>query len=81
MTNGYFTQALNLSLWLVSLCTGFGLVFGIHHVRAAGSLVAPAYSMLDSVVYAGFGRAIWGAALAYIVFACEKGYGGVHCVT
>ena len=60
----------------MSLITGFGLVFGLHHVRSHGSLVSPAFSTLDSVVYAGFGKLLWGVALFYIVFACEKGYGG-----
>lgn len=32
--------------------------------------------MFEATVYQGFSRIAWGVALAWIVFACVKGYGG-----
>ena len=31
-----------------------------------------------TVIYSGISRAAWGLVMAWIVFACEKGYGGMR---
>ena len=34
------------------------------------------YEVMTQVVYGGGHRLAWGAVLAWVVFACHKGYGG-----
>ncbi len=66
---------INLGLWTAAFALGFGLAYGVDSNAAfvAGKDVSSA----GAVVYDSFSRLLWSVCLCWVVFACEKGYGGV----
>lgn len=53
--------------WFISTTTALVLVFGlaVFYISATGA-----------ILYAAFARAVWGAVIGWIIFACHTGYGG-----
>ena len=67
-------QWLNLTLWLAAFGVGFACAYG---VDSNGAKVAGADgSAAGAVAYDSFVRIGWPLALSWVVYACEKGYGG-----
>ena len=67
-------QWLNLTLWLAACVVGFACAYG---VDSNGAKVAGAdSSAAGAVAYDSFVRIMWPLALSWVVYACEKGYGG-----
>ena len=51
------------------------MVFGMYSYNTVvGSIT---YEVMTQVVYGGGHRLAWGAVLAWVVFACHNGYGGM----
>jgi hypothetical protein len=58
--------------WLLSTATALSLLLGII------PYYDPSFEMnpIASGVYAGFSKFLWGVVICWIIFACDKGYGG-----
>lgn len=69
-------NALTVTLgWTMASITGLLVVYGL---VSYNSVLHPVpYEMMTQVVYGGGHRLAWGAALAWLVFACHNGYGGI----
>ncbi|XP_045112513.1 nose resistant to fluoxetine protein 6-like isoform X1 [Portunus trituberculatus] len=61
--------------WTVATITGLLVVFGMFSYNRV--VVPMPYEVMTQVVYGGGHRLAWGAVLAWVVFACHNGYGGV----
>ncbi|XP_045112789.1 nose resistant to fluoxetine protein 6-like isoform X2 [Portunus trituberculatus] len=61
--------------WTVAAVTGLLVVFGMFSYNRV--VVPMPYEVMTQVVYGGGHRLAWAAALAWVVFACHNGYGGV----
>ncbi|XP_042213223.1 nose resistant to fluoxetine protein 6-like [Homarus americanus] len=61
--------------WTVASLTGFLVVFGMWSYNQ----VPPPryYDVMTQVVYGGFQRFAWGSAVAWVVYACHNGAGGL----
>lgn len=58
--------------WTVCFATILAVIFGPIHTTAAGYKV----TVTEAVFYETFSRISWCVAIAWIVFACQAGYGG-----
>ena len=61
--------------WTVAGVTGLLVVFGLFSYNRV--LLSMPYEVMTQVVYGGGHRLAWGAVLAWVVFACHNGYGGM----
>ncbi|XP_050710957.1 nose resistant to fluoxetine protein 6-like [Eriocheir sinensis] len=61
--------------WIAALATMSAVVFGIADYNDF-STANHEYNGAVSILYGGLHRLAWGAALAWLVFACHMGYGG-----
>lgn len=67
-------QVVVMAGWSLALVTGFLVVFGMYSYN---NFIAPMpYDVMTQITYSGLHRLAWGAALAWVVFACHNGYGG-----
>ncbi|XP_063852764.1 nose resistant to fluoxetine protein 6-like [Scylla paramamosain] len=72
----YKMNALTVTVgWTVAAITGLLVVFGMYSYNRV--VVPMPYEVMTQVVYGGGHRLAWGAALAWMVFACHNGYGGL----
>ena len=73
-------QWLNLSLWLVAACIGLTCAYGVD--SNAAKVNGTDGSAAEAVAYDSLVRIGWPLALSWVVFACEKGYGGwLNCIS
>ena len=70
----FSVQWLNLSLWLVAACIGLTCAYGVD--SNAAKVNGTDGSAAEAVAYDSLVRIGWPLALSWVVFACEKGYGG-----
>ncbi|XP_066977829.1 nose resistant to fluoxetine protein 6-like [Macrobrachium rosenbergii] len=63
-----------LAGWTVAVLTGLMVVFGVWSYNVFPRKVP--YDVMTQLIYGGLHRPAWGAALAWVVFACYNGYGG-----
>ena len=69
---GHFQGMISSALlWLASVAAGLAVVIGVYPMWTDG------YTNFASTCYAMFMRVGWSLALAWTVFACTKGYGGI----
>ncbi|KAG0710143.1 Nose resistant to fluoxetine protein 6 [Chionoecetes opilio] len=61
--------------WTLAAVTGLLVVYGMASYNKIVNHTP--YEMMTQVVYGGGHRLAWGAALAWLVFACHNGYGGI----
>ena len=62
------------------MALGFWVVYGVNiqniiaydGINTEVNLPTPTFN----IIYSGLSRAAWGLCMAWMVFACEKGYGG-----
>ena len=62
--------------WLCAIFTGLAVIYGLYDIRTSNRFFVPSWSTFESAMYLGFHRLAWALALAWVVFACAKGYGG-----
>ncbi len=67
-------QLTNIAGWLLAAGSGIAVVYGLGYTKwiEEGQEIA----RFPTALYAGFSRFTWGVCLAWVVFACTKGYGG-----
>ena len=58
--------------WLVATGLGVTVVYGIYTVTKPGGT---SFNKAENVTYGTFSRFVWGLALAWVIYACQKGYG------
>ena len=63
--------------WILAAAVGLLVVFGLKDIRKTSAPEAPSYTMLEAVLYEGFAKTGWSLSLAWVAFACSKGYGGL----
>ncbi|XP_045604426.2 nose resistant to fluoxetine protein 6 [Procambarus clarkii] len=61
--------------WTVATITGILIVFGMWSYNTIPRKAQ--YDVITQVVYGGGQRFTWGAVMAWVVFACHYGYGGL----
>jgi hypothetical protein len=62
----------NIAGWIVSFLSAFTVVYGIHNARVTHEI-----SLMNATLYNTFQRIMWNAAMAWVIFSCSKGYGGI----
>ncbi|KAG7164087.1 O-acyltransferase like protein-like [Homarus americanus] len=60
--------------WLLSAAVALAVLYGMADYDTLEDPVL--LPVAPSIIYAGFSRASWCAALVWVVFACHTGYGG-----
>ena len=65
-------QVLNILAWQVAFLAAFAVVYGLHDAIVAGTI-----TLFAATVYNTFQRIAWNGALAWVIFSCTKGYGGI----
>eukprot|EP00095_Tigriopus_kingsejongensis_P009191 maker-scaffold299_size217019-snap-gene-0.12 protein:Tk09191 transcript:maker-scaffold299_size217019-snap-gene-0.12-mRNA-1 annotation:"hypothetical protein DAPPUDRAFT_306180" len=60
--------------WVLALGCLFAVVYGLDLPTVLETQIAPTKAV--SISYGGLHRLVWGLGLAWIVWACAKGYGG-----
>lgn len=53
------------------------IVFGMKNYNTLAPDAQPEYEAAVSILYGGLQRLAWGLAIAWLVFACHMGYGGM----
>ena len=61
------SNALNLSIWSFVFLVAFSLIYGPYNITTHYEMQA----------YEAMMKSCWGLCLAWVVFACVKGYGGI----
>ena len=64
-------------MWQLSLLTMVAVVYGIANLLADDTPESHSWTPFASIIYNCFSKTGWSLALAWIVFSCHKGYGGV----
>ena len=64
-------------LWQVAIVSMAIDVYGLSNLFATYSPGHPSWSTFQTIMYNCFSKTGWSLALAWIVFSCHKGYGGV----
>lgn len=64
-------NAANILLWQAAFLAGFAVVYGLYGVRTQ------TMTHFSASIYNSFQRLAWSGALAWVIFSCAKGYGGV----
>ena len=62
----------NIFAWEAAFLGGFAVVFGLHTVRQTNEM-----TLFAATMYNTFQRLAWNGALAWVIFSCSKGYGGI----
>ena len=58
--------------WLVATALGVLVVYGIYGETKKGGTQ---FNKAENITYGTFSRFTWGLALAWVIYACNKGYG------
>lgn len=67
----------NIIMWQLSLLTMYVVIFGISTLLEDDTPTGHSWNSFQSIMYNCFSKTGWSLALAWIVFSCHKGYGGV----
>ncbi|XP_033747494.1 nose resistant to fluoxetine protein 6-like [Pecten maximus] len=59
--------------WSFAIATGLSVVYGLYYYFRHGYNA----SLETSVIYLAFSRFAWSLAVAWVIFACSTGYGGI----
>ena len=62
-------------MWLVAFGLGYAVVYG-PYLEAFQELTAY-LSDGSNIMYGGFHRLVWAMAVAWVIYACHNGYGGI----
>jgi len=67
-------QSVCLVGWYVATGLGVSVVYGIYTVTKKGGRP---FNQAENIIYGTFSRFTWGLALAWVVYACHRGYGSL----
>jgi len=71
-------QSVCLVGWYVATGLGVSVVYGIYTVTKKGGRP---FNQAENIIYGTFSRFTWGLALAWVVYACHRGYGSKKITT
>ncbi|XP_068723266.1 nose resistant to fluoxetine protein 6-like [Montipora capricornis] len=60
--------------WFVAIGLGVTVVYGIYPSTKKGGTP---FNKAENITYGSFSRFTWGLALAWVIYACNKGYGSL----
>lgn len=63
--------------WATATATGLAVIYGLNFPHVLKTFEMK--SKTENIFYGSFHRMAWGCALAWLVWACVKGYGGKVC--
>ena len=58
--------------WFLAVGLGLSSVYGVYTVYKEGGRP---FNTAENIIYGTFSRFVWGLALAWVIYACNKGYG------
>lgn len=67
-------QVVCLVGWFLAIGLGVTSVYGVYTYYKAGGRP---FNTAENVIYGTFSRFVWGLALAWVIYACNKGYGSI----
>lgn len=70
-----FPQRVHLPIWAVALTSLALIIYSVYPTTTAGE----DKQLLDSFLNS-YTRAVWAAAVGWVVLACAQGYGGMRFV-
>ncbi|XP_022805680.1 O-acyltransferase like protein-like [Stylophora pistillata] len=60
--------------WFLSIALGVSVVYGVYtYYKEDGR----PFTRAKNIIYGTFSRFVWGLALAWVIYACNKGYGSL----
>ena len=59
--------------WCVAIALAMLVVYGPYSVYKEGGTP---FNMAENIAYGTFSRTAWGLAIAWVIYACQNGYGG-----
>lgn len=60
--------------WFLSIALGVSVVYGVYtYYKEDGQ----PFTRAENIIYGTFSRFVWGLALAWVIYACNKGYGSL----
>lgn len=60
--------------WFLSIALGVSVVYGVYtYYKEDGR----PFTRAENIIYGTFSRFVWGLALAWVIYACNKGYGSL----
>ena len=62
----------NIILWQVAFLSAFAVVYGLHDAK-----VTQHVTLFSATMYNTFQRIAWNCSVAWVIFSCVKGYGGI----
>ena len=62
----------NIYAWEAAFLGAFAVVFGLHTIRQTHEM-----TLFAATMYNTFQRIAWNGALAWVIFSCSKGHGGI----
>ena len=63
--------------WFLSIALGVSAVYGVYtSYKEDGQ----PFNNAENIIYGTLSRFVWGLALAWVIYACNKGYGS-KCLT
>ena len=68
---------MNVIIWQLSLIAMVAVIYGIGDLLEEDTITSQSWTPFASVIYNCFHKTGWSLALAWIVFSCHKGYGGI----
>ena len=70
-----FLQFVNVFGWITAIIFACMVVYGIHDEVKGNPMSVPV-----AALYNAFSRSIWGICVAWVIFSCVNGYGGMYLV-
>ena len=61
--------------WTLSLAVGLAVVYGLSPYVDQSKV--PEISFAVKIIYGPLHRTAWACAIAWIIFSCSRGYGGI----
>lgn len=65
-------QAVAVIGWCLASILGLTVVYGIYGATKQGG---KPFNKVENILYGTFSRLTWGLALAWVIYACNRGYG------
>ena len=65
-------QVLNILAWQVAFLAAFAVVYGLYDTHVTGTI-----TLFAATMYNTFQRIAWNGSVAWVIFSCTKGYGGI----
>ena len=65
-------EILNILVWQMAFLSAFAVVYGLYETHVTNYI-----TLFEATMYNTFQRIAWNGAVAWVIFSCVKGYGGI----